>query len=165
MAQIYKARRGARFRDSDAALIGRELDKIGFDGQPSTFVAAARPPSSPLHDYFIWDNDQAAELHRLSQARYLLRFIDIVIVTENGEEQTRGYHQVVIQQDDGSARRYIRSVEIAGNADLESQVIAKALQELRGWRERYAEYQHIFGDIFAVIDRGRRPRRKKKAIA
>lgn len=158
--QAYKSRKGARFNDEDAEVIGAELDRIRFDGRAESFVSAARPVSSPLHDYFEWDNDTAAELHRVEQARYYLRHIEIVIVSGKEELQTRAWHQVVIERDEISERRYVPSVEIAANEELEQQVIAKALREMEGWRRRYAEYKHVFGDIFAAIERTRRSRRR-----
>jgi hypothetical protein len=161
--QVYRARPGARLHDSDAAVIGRTLDAIGFDGKPATFVSAARPKTSPLHRYFEWNNDVAAELHRLEQARLYLRSIEIVITSSEGETRTRAWHQIVIEHEDGGDRRYAASVEIAQDEDLQAQVIAKALRELRGWQRRYSEYRHVFGDIFAAIESARHSRCKVPA--
>lgn len=40
---------------------------------PAQVVNAARDPASPMHDYFEWDNDAAAEKYRIDQARTLIR--------------------------------------------------------------------------------------------
>jgi hypothetical protein len=45
-------------------------------------VQAARDPSSPLHDFFTWDDAAAAAAHRIAQARALIRSVRVVFRTE-----------------------------------------------------------------------------------
>lgn len=42
-------------------------------------VAEATDPTSPLHGAFEWDDQQAAHLYRLDQARLLIRKVEITI--------------------------------------------------------------------------------------
>ena len=161
----YAARKGARFKDEDAAVLGREFDQLGTDCTAEQVVEAARSHRSSLHRYFEWDDTLAAEQHRLSQARYYLRFVDIVIETEDGGRQTRAWHQVVIHREDGDQRAYVHSLEISQDEDYTEQVVAKALRELQGWKRRYAEYQEVFGELFQVIEKAAKKVKKRKAIA
>lgn len=42
---------------------------------PEIVVKAAENPESPLHQYFEWDDAKAARIHRLEQARRLIRVV------------------------------------------------------------------------------------------
>lgn len=42
---------------------------------PETFLEAATPPDSPIHDLFEWNDTVAAVQHRLHQARQIVRSI------------------------------------------------------------------------------------------
>lgn len=50
---------------------------------PEHVVDAARDPRSPLHEYFEWDDAEAAEAYRREQARALLRSWKVRIVTSD----------------------------------------------------------------------------------
>lgn len=56
-----------------------ELYKKKKGLKPSQVVRAAKPASSPIHDEFEWDDAQAAEQHRLAQARHIIRITPIKI--------------------------------------------------------------------------------------
>jgi hypothetical protein len=164
MKNEYRARKGARFNDKDAAVIGAAISELGSSCTASDVVSAAKRKSSPLHRYFQWDDTRAAELYRLDQARYYLRHVEIVIVRENDEQQTRAWHQIEIKQDDATERVYMQSVNISLDPSLQDQVIARALRELQGWKARYSEYNHVFSDLFSAISKTQRRVSRKKAI-
>ena len=42
---------------------------------PVMVLDAARPPDSPLHGLFVWDDNEAAERYRIIQARGFLRAV------------------------------------------------------------------------------------------
>lgn len=54
-------------------------------------VAAARPPSSPLHRYFDWADTSAARKWREHQARVLIASVRIKIVVRHVELPTVAY--------------------------------------------------------------------------
>ena len=54
---------------------------------PRSVVEAARNPSNPLHDLFIWDDGVAAHKYRLETASRIIR--EIRIVVEVDERKTR----------------------------------------------------------------------------
>jgi len=51
-------------------------------------VAAARPQTSPLHAYFLWNDTVAAGRWRLVQARELIRTVRVQVVTAEGKKVT-----------------------------------------------------------------------------
>lgn len=62
------------------AAVEQELERLrGPDGilRLEDVVAAAADESSPLHSHFEWDNTKAAHRYRLSQARALIRSVQI----------------------------------------------------------------------------------------
>src|SRR5690554_5358089 len=84
---------GARFQpgaptDASAAkAVGDQLELLRQQRQgeltPKDVVDDARHDNSPLHAYFEWDDGEAAESYRLSQARGLIRAVVAVYVSED----------------------------------------------------------------------------------
>ena len=64
-----------------AALL--DLEKRNRRLLPEDVVAAAADPKHVLHDYFEWDDSEAARLYRLDQARALIREVKVTIVTND----------------------------------------------------------------------------------
>jgi hypothetical protein len=60
----------------------------------SQTVDAARDPSSPIHDEFIWDDSVAAAKYRLIRARALIRSIKVTTTFNRGEVRTISVTQV-----------------------------------------------------------------------
>jgi hypothetical protein len=58
---------------ADAQAIGERLMEITEENsgrlRPDDVVEDARDPRSPMHPHFEWDNNVAADKHRLNQAR------------------------------------------------------------------------------------------------
>ena len=165
----YKARSGARFTDTDAGIIGAELERLGTVCTAEMIVAEAKKKASALHPYFDWDNDSAAHKHRMEQARYYTRNIEVVVITPEGREQTRGWHHVSIEHEaaaeDGTA--YVASATIRRDQSLGDQVIRNALRELESWQRRYAEYRLVFGEVFKAIPKAKKriaTKRKKREL-
>jgi len=89
---------------------------------PEDVVAAARSPKSPLHNWFTWDDDDAAQKWRLVQARELIRSIKIEVQTNKsapviispvyvhmptaeGEKRSTGYVSIAtLRKDEDLAR-------------------------------------------------------------
>lgn len=64
-----------------------ELISLVEDGalEPERVVDAARNPNSSMHDQFEWDDSAAAEAHRLSQARALIKRVKIEVIRPDQE--------------------------------------------------------------------------------
>lgn len=77
---------------------------------PAEVVDAARNPKSPLHAYFEWDNDRAADAYRLGQARQLIRSVKITIDYETN-------FAPAYVPDPDVKNNYVSVFEVRNNAD------------------------------------------------
>lgn len=90
--------------------------------KPSVVVRESEPEEAPLHDEFEWNNDVAAEQHRLWQARRLIRVVSIEVAPKSPaervvhvpvvEKREEGeYHPVsVVAQSESMAQRCINEL-------------------------------------------------------
>lgn len=109
---------------------------------PERVLDDAKRPESPLHKHFQWDDQKAAEQHRLDQARDLIRTVKITVVvnevrikapyyipdpSKNGREQ--GYTNISTLRDDPASARQalILECERAAATLKRARLIAMAL--------------------------------------
>lgn len=137
----YKWSDGSRFQ-ADPAPIGKAIDKLGkrlgkdFEGLTAEdVVSEASKTSSPLHGLFTWDDAEAASEYRKSQARLVLRSIEIVILS-TGKEQTF-VGRVAVRTEPGGERTYVPTTLAARQESLRSQMVGDAIAGLTGWKRRY----------------------------
>jgi hypothetical protein len=164
---IYKAARGSTLTDEQAQQYGDHIAQTFSNGHlevtPDDVVADAQAKSSPLHNFFEWDDSEAAQRYRVQQARYLLRSIRVVIEKQEAVTETRAFVRVTVQEPEQDARRVYTSVQHAlSEDDLRIQVIEQALRQLESWRKRWTEYTEL-GEVFRVIDQARELVEVKKA--
>ena len=102
---------------------------------PENVVEDARSHNSPLHPCFEWDDNKAAHEHRKQQARELIGALVVVEVSkENVHRETRAYVHV------SSPKPRYETVSVAmSDADMRAQFLAKGKDEIRVWRNRYAD--------------------------
>jgi hypothetical protein len=150
---FFRAREKCPMDDEQAARYGAYLSKIAGknDGEfrdtltPEQIVAAAEPEHSPLHDWFEWNNDDAAQQYRLVQAREMLRFIEVVRV-ERAVEPVRAFHVVRIE----GQSVYAKESRVFSDEELRKQVIDAALAQLESWQRRYDQYVELAGINAAI---------------
>jgi hypothetical protein len=58
---------------------------------PDVVLKDAEKSSSPLHDYFEWNDTKAAHAYRVDQARMLIRSVEVIIKTETISIRSVGY--------------------------------------------------------------------------
>lgn len=79
----------------DRREVARRLEEIatrsGGSLTPEAVVEDAKHQESPLHDYFEWDVDLAAEKHWLETARGLIRSVEVVVRHERVEVKAPVY--------------------------------------------------------------------------
>ena len=92
---VYKWKSGARLV-GDPQIVGEQLARIEKHGTltPKAVVDASRRSSAPLHDYFEWRDDVAAEKYREVQAKEIIRSVELVI---EGSEPTRAFVSVKVE--------------------------------------------------------------------
>ena len=77
-----------------------QLEQENGNIHPAAVVDDARDPTSPLHDFFEWDDNTAAQQYRLSQARLLISRVKI---------------QVMVRAIPMDVMRYVRDPDEPGN--------------------------------------------------
>lgn len=157
MSKMVYVPQGGGVSKEAAQFLGEQFEAIADQEplKPETVVERARPEMAPLHPYFEWDDEAAAEQYRLVQARYYLRHI--AVIREDDGEPIRAFHVVEVHRakfqstmnEDGedddlpSDEEFKPLREVMAEPYLMSQVVDKALRELKGWQQRYAQYSEL----------------------
>ena len=114
------------------------IAKDDTDGlvQPAAVVDQARDPKSPLHRYFEWDDNEAAEQYRLYQARNLIARVKIVYEDPN--------------QSNGARRGYVPIERAAADPDLYEQVVRDAQAGMIAYRNRLSAFQTAHAIVLKI---------------
>jgi len=132
------------------------LRALELDGRltPLGVLDAAASPDSPLHDEFDWNNDSAAHKYRISQARSLIRSVQVVITTQmhelraplyvrdpDSDPQSQGYISVDVARDEGVGIDVmeIEKRRIVGNIERSRSVAIRLGRQVEfdQWLEMY----------------------------
>lgn len=152
----YKAVKGSHISDDQAEIIGQHIctiiEKNNGHITPLYILDDAKSINSPLHEYFDWDNQIAADKWRIEQAHYLLRSVNIVYETNDEEIETRAFVNITIIGNDHKDRFYTDIYRVLSDKELIHQTLEKALKELKDWQDRYEKYQELFL-IFEAIEK------------
>lgn len=149
----FKPVKGSSLTEAQAADFGGEIEKLADEKGRVTAedVIAAAQPGTALHNFFEWDNENAADKYRLIQAGYLLRSINVVIETPDGEQETRAWQVVTVKTESQPDRGYMAAVKVFSDADYSAEVVARALKELTAWKQRYRQYAQL-SEIVKALD-------------
>jgi hypothetical protein len=111
-------------------------------------VEKARNKSSALHNFFEWDNTEAANQYRLHQGRMLINQVKIVV-----QNQTLyGFENVRVEVTGGDTERFYKPImEILNNEEQRRELIKRALQAQRYWAEQYGKFSEL-KPIVVVIE-------------
>jgi len=165
--RTFKARKGFRISDNQAQEFGERLSSLSSKNNgnvtPEIVVNDAENPKSPLHDYFEWDDSEAAKEWRLQQARVMMRSIEVVIETSSGDANVRAFFNVNLESDTDSMESVYVSVDrVLSEKELRKQVVAQALSEAENWSVRYKQYSELRPIVKAIV--GFKKRKKKVLI-
>jgi hypothetical protein len=103
----------SKFTDDHA----KEVERIYRTPGPLTpfkIVEAAADPSSPLHDLFEWNDDEAAKAYRLDHARAVVQEVTYRVVVGTDEIKTRSFGSVHRE----GKREYVHVEDIARDEEL-----------------------------------------------
>lgn len=148
----YFAAAGSAYTKDDAAVIGPQIESLAEQGDVSerTIVDVARSENSPLHRYFDWDKDVAADNWHLHQAGTMLRSIRVRFV-ENDRPRTVPAYKIARTQPKSA---FTRGHNVLHGDSAAAVTKAKAaFDELTSWRARYAPFVMVWAD-FAQAFRG-----------
>ena len=150
----YEWKPGAHF-SGDPNKAGQALEELrqkkGGWFTAEDVIQFAKSRKSPIHEYFTWDDTEAAKQYRLHEARKLTH--SIVVYTEHAKEETiRGF--VHLQRiDDGGEKAYTSIEAVKESAELQEQLLESAMRDLRIFRHKYAVIKQEFAGLFEEIDK------------
>lgn len=134
-------------------LMVQELARIHAENggvlRPRDIVEEARPAGSPLHEYFEWDDGEAAEKWRLHQARNLVRVIVEMLPYNAPRYEVRAYVSLAPDRAVKNGGYHVMA-EVLGSPDGRAQLLADALTELNRIKVKYFQLSELAA-IFAAI--------------
>lgn len=151
----YEFSDGARFQagaSQDAKVVGEHLELLRQQAKgeltPQDVVADAKNPNSPLHTFFEWEDTEAAQLYRLSQARGLIRSVVAIYVHED-KPATRT--KMFVHIPEPGAQHYREASHAMSQKKTRDLVLQRAWREFVQWRQRYKDLKE-FADLFDAAD-------------
>jgi hypothetical protein len=161
----YEAKDGAYLSNKDANVIASEFKKLrkknGGLLTPKIIVEEASSPSSPLHKFFEWDDDAAAQKYRLTQARGLIYSVKVHIVEDPVPARTV---TAFVRVETAKGPSYTEIRDAMKDDSFRSVRIARALQELKRVQQKYkdvVELDSIFQAINDAVEALTKPKKKK----
>lgn len=142
---------------ADAQLVGKELEQLEILGEitPKEVVEFARNnPKSELYKCFDWDDAEAGEKWRLSQASSVICSISIKI-KEEPEVKQKVYFNV--RSSESGTKKFKNIKDVLENDDEYKQLVNKATNELNNCKEKYEtlikkeDLKEIIFDIYRNI--------------
>jgi|TARA_R100000306_G_C4358759_1_gene134174 hypothetical protein len=133
------------YKEVEAQVFGDRIEslraELGDAITPVDVVEDARPPDSPTHSLFTWNDSQAAEKWRHHQARNMIDSVHVVISYKEMTPVTGAYNQrVTITYSNGTRDgAYVPHVLALSSPIWRAQIIKEAHQGLRRWARRYSE--------------------------
>ena len=105
-------------------------------------VKAARPPASPLHSRFEWEDGKAAREFRLEQARKLIRTTVEYIQVEGRAKEIRVFCALTPDRiAEGGGYREMTAV--MKNHRWREQLLADARAEMKAFQARYSRLREL----------------------
>lgn len=131
---------------------------------PDAVLRESEPLSAPLHDYFEWNNADAADKYRRDQARHLIR--SFVVVHQQTEEKPEHATRAFVSMsrlntpDTDTANAYVPVQMVMRDDDMRRSYLASIVREIESFQRRYesveelAEFMPMFGRAAESVRRG-----------
>lgn len=143
---------------ADAHKVALELESIGYDNGTDEFNTqeivdfARNNPTCEIHKLLEWDDKIAAEAHRNEQAREILRFLKITVVTTQEDnpvfQPTKVRYFVNTGKHDGT---YKKTEVVFQNASEADRIMEGMRRDAENFINRYQIYAHLNPNIPAAI--------------
>jgi len=136
-----------------AQMLGEHFERLAQKEEltPEAIVKDARRESSPIHEFFEWDDAVAATKYRREQARYYLCNLRIEIAETH--EIVKAFHSIRINKPEEPEERSYKHIDlVADNTAWLRQIIERAQRELVTWRGRYRQYSSMATGLEAVLE-------------
>lgn len=141
---------GKEKRERKAVVIDRELERIYKKHKVVTVdlvLSEAAKPTHPLHSYFEWDDQAAAQKYRTVQAYSLIMASKFVVqLVENGEttpRKVKGTAQVRRLVSAFRGEGFKMRVDVLKNAEGREAIIEKKRSQLRSWCESVIDIDEL----------------------
>ena len=145
----YQWKAGARIK-ADPETVGRLFDRldetVGLNAE--NVLDSARDENSPIHNEFEWNDTDAAEMYRLSQARHLINCLTVKIIERDDAAPVRAYFKI-------SDDNYEQTKNIIKVEEKRRSLLEQALSELRTFQRKYSILKEL-AEVFAEIDKANR---------
>lgn len=148
---VYQWAKGSRLK-ANAQEVGEELEAIQGSLTPERIVDEARDESLELHKCFEWNDEEAAEKYRITQARDVLRFISVVTtVKAEGKESesviVRAYENVKTKDND---REYVQIFSALNDTEYRNQIFGRLKNIINDAIETTETYSYLSKNLFEV---------------
>lgn len=150
----YKFRDGFVAKNIDAQIAGEECSRvastIGLTAE--NLLNENRAEGTPLHNYFEWRDDVAAEKYRLTQSKDIIR--SIVLVRQSDNDTRPPVRQFIAIRKSPSEREFVPIETVLKKPDYTEQMFEQAKRDLLAFRTKYVnlrDYAELSG-VFASID-------------
>jgi hypothetical protein len=128
----YKAVKGSTLTDKDAQVVGERINYLTtiHSGEitPREVLDDARSNKSPLHKYFDWNDESAAEKYRIIRARKLLGAVVEVIITKGVRKDQRSFFNVTNKQGNSV---FVTNVTVRQEPNYLEELISNAQDEIK----------------------------------
>jgi len=145
----YVARQSSPFKKEHAQVIGEFLDEIEVKTTRNILSRIKKNRKHIIASYIEWDNNKAAEEHRLQQVRNIVNHVLVVIVNKDVQEEVRAFYPVSTNE---TKEVYADIVEAFSDKDIRKQIVSRAKNELANWSDRYRQYKEL-SDFVKFIDK------------
>ena len=156
--QSIKWKNGVPSRDLDASACFDALERIRKRTGSLTddaIIEAAKNVRSPLHDWFEWSDNAAAAEYRRSQARSLIRSLEVTY-HESPESPVRAYSVLKKERPKSEMRTaYSTTDEVLRDPSARDRLIADAIRFAMDFRRRFKmlhELRRVIEEIEKMIE-------------
>lgn len=156
----YIAKTG-RYSQEDVDVIAPEIEKLvakhGRGLTAEEVLEAAGKSSSPLHQYFEWNDKTAANRYRTSQAKRIITSFRVRIQTSGGTYEVNGMMSVTNEGelDRPHGRCFTTPRVVLTEQKFTNQVLEEALHRLQEFKRSYGQISEAvteLGPVFKAID-------------
>lgn len=127
-----------------AERLGR-LEQENGNLREQDVVDDARDPASPLHDFFEWDDDVAAQQYRLSQARLLIRRVKIQVTVHEVPMDVARY-----VRDPDEPGQYASIIRVRNDADRSRRTVIDEMNRVAKAAKRARAIAAVLGTVQQV---------------
>ncbi len=127
------------------AVAGQFLENIRKrDGmiEPEIVVEDSRPVGKGLHDDLEWDNAIAGQLHRIEQAKRVIRSVVVLVEDQDTGKETKEIAYVSVGNMEHKSS-YTSMTEALKDDEIMDQIFQDALAQLRGWHKRFGKIKEL----------------------